>query len=84
MSSCAVCHLPPPQVDVHNNLGDLWRAQGGPGRLTAQACYMDALKVDPRYAPAWRGLGDLFREGADWGQVGGWWGGVVWVLCVSE
>ena len=50
------------QVDVHNNLGDLWRAQGQVGRHAAQQCYSVALRIDNSYAPAWRGLGDMFRE----------------------
>lgn len=57
------------QVDVHNNLGDLWRAQGQLGRLEAQNCYREALQIDPHYAPAWRGLGDLFREAGDHNQA---------------
>lgn len=50
------------QVDVHTNLGDLWRAQGASGQAEAQRCYAEALRVDVRHAPAWRGLGDLMRE----------------------
>lgn len=57
------------QVDVHNNLGDLWRAQGALGRVEAQNCYQEALQIDPHYAPAWRGLGDLFRESNDHNQA---------------
>jgi protein O-GlcNAc transferase len=57
------------QVDVHNNLGDLWRAQGQLGRATAQQCYSDALRLDPNYAPAWRGLGDSYREAGDHQQA---------------
>ena len=53
------------QVDVHNNLGDLWRAQGQLGRQEAQRCYQEALRLESGYAPAWRGLGDIFREAAD-------------------
>lgn len=53
------------QVDVHNNLGDLWRAQGQLGRQEAQRCYQEALRLEPGYAPAWRGLGDVFRENGD-------------------
>ena len=53
------------QVDVHTNLGDLWRAQGPGGQAEAQRCYAEALKVDARHAPAWRGLGDLMRERAE-------------------
>jgi protein O-GlcNAc transferase len=56
-------------VDVHNNLGDLWRAQGASGRAAAQQCYGEALRLDPRYAPAWRGLGDLMREAGEAGQA---------------
>ena len=52
------------QVDVHTNLGDLWRAQGATGQAEAQRCYAEALRVDVRHAPAWRGLGDLMRERA--------------------
>lgn len=59
MLTCTPCQL---QVDVHNNLGDLWRAQGTMGRAAARQCYTDALNLDAHYAPAWRGLGDLFRE----------------------
>ena len=47
---------------MHNNLGDLWRAQGHLGRLEAQSCYQEALRINPMYASAWRGLGDLHRE----------------------
>ena len=50
------------QVDVHTNLGDLWRAQGPSGQAEAQRCYAEALRVDVCHAPAWRGLGDLMRE----------------------
>jgi tetratricopeptide (TPR) repeat protein len=57
------------QVDVHNNLGDLWRAQGPVGRSAAQQCYMEALKLDQQHAPAWRGLGDLLREAGDCQQA---------------
>jgi tetratricopeptide (TPR) repeat protein len=55
----------PTLVDVHNNLGDLWRAQGAVGRNAAQQCYLEALRQDVLYAPAWRGLGDLLREGGE-------------------
>lgn len=54
---------------MHNNLGDLWRAQGVAGRAQAQGCYAEALALDPGYAPAWRGLGDLAREGGDHGAA---------------
>ena len=47
---------------MHTNLGDLWRAQGASGQAEAQRCYAEALRVDVRHAPAWRGLGDLMRE----------------------
>ena len=47
---------------MHTNLGDLWRAQGPSGQAEAQRCYAEALRVDVRHAPAWRGLGDLMRE----------------------
>lgn len=53
------------KVDVHNNLGDLWRAQGQLGRQEAQRCYQEALRLEQGYAPAWRGLGDIFREAGD-------------------
>lgn len=33
------------QVDVYNNMGDLWRAQGVVGRNEAQRCYGQALQV---------------------------------------
>jgi hypothetical protein len=33
------------QVDVYNNMGDLWRAQGTVGRNEAQRCYGQALQV---------------------------------------
>ena len=52
-------------MDIHNNLGDLWRAQGQMGKNEAQQCYMTALRLDQSYAPAWRGLGDLYREMGD-------------------
>ena len=57
------------QVDVHNNLGDLWRAQGQLGRIEAQNCYQEALRIQPLYAAAWRGLGDLYREVNDHQQA---------------
>ena len=57
------------QVDVHNNLGDLWRAQGQVGRQAAQQCYSEALRIDNTYAPAWRGLGDMFRENSEHQQA---------------
>ena len=53
------------QVDVHNNLGDLWRAQGPVGRGEAQKCYMAALRLDQGYSPAWRGLGELYKDLGD-------------------
>lgn len=59
----------PNLVDVHNNLGDLWRAQGVVGRQAAQQCYLEALRLDVFYAPAWRGLGDLLRESGEFVQV---------------
>lgn len=59
----------PSLVDVHNNLGDLWRAQGALGRGPAQQCYLEALRLEAGYAPAWRGLGDLLREGGECMQV---------------
>lgn len=57
------------QVDVHNNLGDLWRAQGQVGRQAAQQCYSESLRIDNSYAPAWRGLGDMFRENGEHQQA---------------
>ena len=57
------------QVDVHNNLGDLWRAQGQVGKQAAQQCYSEALRIDRTYAPAWRGMGDVFREGNEHQQA---------------
>ena len=54
---------------MHNNLGDLWRAQGQLGRLEAQNCYQEALRINPMYASAWRGLGDLYREVNDHQQA---------------
>lgn len=56
-------------MDVHNNLGDLWRAQGAAGRVHAQRCYAEALRCSPQHAPAWRGLGDLYREFGDHPQA---------------
>jgi len=56
-------------VDVHNNLGDLWRAQGAAGRVAAQRCYAEALRRNAQHAPAWRGLGDLYREFGDHPQA---------------
>ena len=61
--------LPHIQVDVHNNLGDLWRAQGQVGKQAAQQCYSEALRIDRTYAPAWRGMGDVFREGNEHQQA---------------
>lgn len=57
------------QVDVYNNMGDLWRAQGMVGRNEAQRCYGQALQVSSGYAPAWRGLADLLREAGDFGSA---------------
>lgn len=57
------------QVDVHNNLGDLWRVQGKAGRLAAEKEYQAALAIDKGYAPAWRGLGDLLRESHSFEQA---------------
>ena len=54
---------------MHNNMGDLWRAQGAAGRHQAQRCYATALRLDQLYAPAWRGLGDLLREEGDHAQA---------------
>lgn len=39
------------------------------GRNAAQQCYLEALRQDVLYAPAWRGLGDLLREGAEMVQA---------------
>lgn len=53
-------------------MGDLWRAQnqfGQTGRQNAQRCYQEALKIDNLYAPAWRGLGDLYRETGNHSQA---------------
>lgn len=52
----------PNLVDVRTNLGDLWRLQGPLGRQVAERCYTDAITLDPKFGPAWRGLGDLMRE----------------------
>lgn len=56
-------------MDVHNNMGDLWRAQGALGRPQAQRCYSTALRLDQGYAPGWRGMGDLLREAGDHTQA---------------
>lgn len=48
MFSCSACLL---------------SVQGHVGRSAAQQCYLEALRQDVLYAPAWRGLGDLLREG---------------------
>ena len=66
MNRLHACHA---QVDVHNNLGDLWRAQGQVGRQAAQQCYSEALRIDNTYSPAWRGLGDMFRENNEHAQA---------------
>lgn len=50
------------QVEVHSNLGDLWKAQGQQHYPQAHQCYQDALKIRSSYAPAWRGLGDIYRD----------------------
>jgi hypothetical protein len=39
------------------------------GRAAAQQCYLEALRLDMLYAPAWRGLGDLLRESGELVQV---------------
>ncbi len=44
-------------------------AQGAVGRNAAQQCYLEALRQDVLYAPAWRGLGDLLREGGEMVQA---------------
>ncbi len=54
---------------MHNNLGDLWRAQGALGRAAAQQCYSEALRLEPGYAPAWRGLADILREAGEHAQA---------------
>ncbi|GAB4819185.1 hypothetical protein N2152v2_006231 [Parachlorella kessleri] len=56
-------------TDVRTNLGDLWRAQGEQGRAAALQCYTEVLRLDNTYAPAWRGLGDCYREAGDHGQA---------------
>ena len=56
-------------MDVHTNLGDLWRPQGAAGRVAAQRCYAEALRRNAAHAPAWRGLGDLYREFGDHPQA---------------
>lgn len=68
-SRCCLDIIDRAQVDVHNNLGDLWRAQGTSGRVAAQRCYAEALRRNPQHAPAWRGLGDLYREFGDHPQA---------------
>jgi hypothetical protein len=52
---CCRCHLCP--------------LQGVLGRAAAQQCYLEALRLDMLYAPAWRGLGDLLRESGELVQV---------------
>lgn len=63
--TCSPCPPSVRKVDVHNNLGDLWRSQGAGGSAPARACYTAALALSPAYAPAWRGLGDLAREAGE-------------------
>lgn len=53
---------------------DIWFSccvQGVLGRAAAQQCYLEALRLDMLYAPAWRGLGDLLRESGELVQVRG-------------
>ncbi len=64
-----MAHRGRPQTDVRTNLGDLWRAQGEAGRGAALQCYTEVLHLDNAYAPAWRGLGDCYRESGDHGQA---------------
>jgi protein O-GlcNAc transferase len=65
----AALAISPGLADVRTNLGDLWRAQGESGRAAALACYGEVLQREPLHAPAWRGLGDVHREGGDHTQA---------------
>ena len=58
----AALRINPGLADVHQNLGDLLLAQGGAAVAQAQQHFQAALKTDPTYARAWRGLGDAMRE----------------------
>jgi protein O-GlcNAc transferase len=65
----AALAIAPGLADVRTNLGDLWRAQGDSGRAAALACYGEVLQREPLHAPAWRGLGDVHREGGEHTQA---------------
>lgn len=58
----AALRINPGLADVHQNLGDLLLSQGGAAAAQAQQHFQAALKTDPTYARAWRGLGDCMRE----------------------
>ena len=48
---------------VSSNLGDLWRSLGTPqGRRLAECCYLQAVRCEQTYAPAWVGLAELWKE----------------------
>eukprot|EP00213_Chloropicon_mariensis_P007060 CAMPEP_0197476648 /NCGR_PEP_ID=MMETSP1309-20131121/9243_1 /TAXON_ID=464262 /ORGANISM="Genus nov. species nov., Strain RCC998" /LENGTH=1051 /DNA_ID=CAMNT_0043017065 /DNA_START=357 /DNA_END=3509 /DNA_ORIENTATION=- len=47
---------------VCSNLGDLWRGQGPNGRQMAEYYYLQAIRYNQQYAPAWIGLAELWRE----------------------
>lgn len=47
---------------VCSNLGDLWRQQGQACRQVAEYYYLQAIRYNQQYAPAWIGLAELWRE----------------------
>lgn len=59
--SSALC-MNPTMVEIYNNMGDLWRVQGPAGQSGARNMYMEALRLQKTFAPAWRGLGESYRE----------------------
>uniref|UniRef100_A0A061RFK4 protein O-GlcNAc transferase n=2 Tax=Tetraselmis sp. GSL018 TaxID=582737 RepID=A0A061RFK4_9CHLO len=65
----AALRINPNLADVHSNLGDLWKMQGESGRQSAEREYFASLSIDRQYAPAWRGLGDLYRDAGNFDQA---------------
>ncbi|XP_035831170.1 probable UDP-N-acetylglucosamine--peptide N-acetylglucosaminyltransferase SEC [Helianthus annuus] len=57
----------PSQVDAHNNLGNLMKAQG----LVQEAykCYLEALCIQPTFAISYSNLAGLFMESGDLSRV---------------
>jgi protein O-GlcNAc transferase len=57
---------------VCSNLGDLWRSQSHStpnARHMAEYYYLQAIRYDQQYAPAWIGLAELWREQQEYARA---------------